>query len=156
MRCPFSSLKTSRVELNQVVCMITYNTDQKITVDQFIQILKKSTLGERRPVDDVQRLQTMLNHADILVTAWDGKKLIGISRAISDFAFCTYVSDLAVDEAYQKKGIGKRLLAETRKKSGGRGTFLLLAAPKAHNYYPHIGFKLSDRCFFLSEETKLL
>ena len=71
--------------------------------------------------------------------------------SISDFSFCTYVSDLAVHLDYQKKGIGKVLLEETRKKSGGRGAFLLLAAPKAKDYYPHIGFELSDRCFFLPE-----
>ncbi len=136
--------------------MITYRNDKKISVEQFIQVLNKSTLGERRPIDDEPRLQTMLDNADILITAWEGEKLIGISRAVSDFSFCTYVSDLAVDQDYQKKGIGKRLLDETRIKSGGRGAFLLLAAPKAHNYYPHIGFKLSDRCYFLSEDTKLL
>ncbi len=98
----------------------------------------------------------MLEKADILITAWDGDKLVGISRAISDFAYCTYVSDLAVHQDYQRTGIGKKLLDETRIKSGNRGTFLLLAAPKAHEYYPKIGFELSTRCYFLPEEKKLI
>lgn len=136
--------------------MITYKNDTKISVEQFIQILQDSTLGERRPINDIDRLKTMLDQADILITAWDNEKLVGISRAISDFSYCTYVSDLAVHQDYQKQGIGKRLLEETRIESGGKGAFLLLAAPKAHDYYPHIGFKLSDRCFFLTEDTKLL
>ena len=141
--------------MNQVIWMITYSSETRISLDQFIQILKDSTLGERRPITDLERMKRMLENADILITAWDDKILVGVSRAVSDFAYCTYVSDLAVHEQYQRLGIGKQLLNETRKKSGGRGTFLLLAAPKAHNYYPHIGFKLSDRCFFLSEDTKL-
>lgn len=136
--------------------MINYSSEQKITVEQFIQILKDSTLGERRPIQDIKRMSTMLEKADILITAWDGDKLVGISRAISDFAYCTYVSDLAVHQQYQRKGIGKKLLDKTRIKSGGRGSFLLLAAPKAHDYYPKIGFTLSNRCYLLPEDKKLI
>ena len=136
--------------------MINYSSERQITAEMFIQILKDSTLAERRPVGDLTRITTMLLNADILITAWDNEKLVGISRAISDFAFCTYVSDLAVHVNYQHKGIGKKLLDETRKKSGGKGAFFLFAAPKAHDYYPHIGFDLSNRCFTLPENRKLL
>lgn len=136
--------------------MIEYRSERKITVEQFIQILIDSTLGERRPLQDIERLTTMLDRADILITAWDGDKLVGISRAISDFSYCTYVSDLAVHQQYQRMGIGKKLLDETRIKSGGKGAFLLLAAPKAHNYYPKIGFDLSTRCYILPEDRKLV
>ena len=135
--------------------MINYCSEQKITVEQFIQILKDSTLAERRPITDIQRITTMLDNADIVITAWDGDKLVGISRAISDFAFCTYVSDLAVHQKYQRMGIGKKLLDETRKKSGEKGVFLLLAAPKAHDYYSRIGFDLSNRCYILPENKTL-
>ena len=86
--------------------MIEYRSERKITVEQFIQILIDSTLGERRPLQDIERLTTMLDRADILITAWDGDKLVGISRAISDFSYCTYVSDLAVHQQYQRMGIG--------------------------------------------------
>ena len=120
--------------------MITYSSDRKITIDQFIQVLIDSTLAERRPIEDIARMTKLLQNATILITCWDGDKLVGISRAISDFAYCTYVSDLAVAVEYQHQGIGKRLLEETRFKAGGKGSFFLFAAPKAHNYYPHIGF----------------
>lgn len=135
--------------------MIIYSADKKISVQEFILILNESTLGERRPVNDIKRMETMLDNASILITAWDNNKLIGVSRAISDLAYCTYVSDLAVHVDYQNQGIGKRLLEETRTKSGGKGAFILLAAPKARDYYPHIGFELSDRCFVLPETKKL-
>lgn len=136
--------------------MVIYSSEKKITTDEFIQILKDSTLAERRPVNDRSRIERMLNNANIVITAWDDEnKLIGISRAISDFAFCTYISDLAVHTAYQKQGIGKKLIEETRKKSGGKGAFFLFAAPKAIDYYSHIGFELSNRCFVLPEDMKL-
>lgn len=136
--------------------MITYSSDRKITIDQFIQVLIDSTLAERRPIEDIARMTKILQNATILITCWDGDKLVGISRAISDFAYCTYVSDLAVAVEYQHQGIGKRLLEETRFKAGGKGSFFLFAAPKAHNYYPHIGFELSNRCFVLPEDKKLV
>lgn len=136
--------------------MIEYSSDKKISVDQFIQILLDSTLAERRPITDKERMSDMLNNASIIITAWDSDKLIGISRAISDFSYCTYVSDLAVAVKYQSQGIGKKLLEETRLKAGNRGSFFLFAAPKAHNYYPHIGFELSNRCFVLPNDKKLI
>jgi len=86
---------------------ISYSTSKQITAGQFIDLLKRSTLAERRPVDDLSRIEKMLKHGNILVTAWIGDTLVGISRALSDFSFCCYLSDLAVDEKYQHQGIGK-------------------------------------------------
>lgn len=95
--------------------MIEYRSDKKITEEEFIDVLKRSTLDRRRPVDDRGRIQAMLDHCNVLLTAWDGDLLVGVSRALSDFSFCCYLSDLAVDRNYQKKGIGKRLIEETHK-----------------------------------------
>ena len=88
---------------------------------------------------DPARLERMLRQADIIVTARDGTRLVGVSRAISDFAYCCYLSDLAVDVAYQRQGIGKRLIDETRKTAGEGATLILVAAPAAETYYPKIG-----------------
>jgi predicted GNAT superfamily acetyltransferase len=89
---------------------ISYRSNLKITVDDFIDLLKRSTLSERRPVDQAQRIKKMLDHGDVLVTAWSGELLVGVSRAVTDFSFCCYLSDLAVDQAYQHKDIGKELV----------------------------------------------
>ena len=88
--------------------MIEYRSDRKITSDEFIDVLKRSTLDRRRPVNDSGRIQQMLDYGNILITAWDNDKLVGVSRALSDFSFCCYLSDLAVDQEYQKQGIGKK------------------------------------------------
>ena len=85
--------------------MINYKTNYPISVEQFIALLNKTTLGARRPLEDEKRVATMLHHADLLVTAWDGKQLVGVARSVTDFAYCCYLSDLAVDEQYQKQGI---------------------------------------------------
>ena len=89
---------------------ILYKNDVKITTDQFVDILKRSELAERRPVDDPKRLTKMIQNADILVTAWDNDLLVGIGRAITDYAYCTYLSDIAVDVSYQRMGIGKKIM----------------------------------------------
>lgn len=103
-----------------------------------IELLRASTLGLRRPVDDRPRMQAMLDHANLVVTAWDGQRLVGIARSLSDFAFCTYLSDLAVHLDYQRRGIGKELMRRTQAE-GGRATVFLFAAPAAVDYYPHVG-----------------
>lgn len=120
---------------------IVYSEERDLSSTEFVKILIASTLAERRPVDDVERLEQMLRHADLIVTARDGTRLVGVARAIMDFSYCCYLSDLAVDVAYQRQGIGKRLIEETRARAGERATLILLSAPAAQTYYPKIGMK---------------
>jgi predicted N-acetyltransferase YhbS len=120
---------------------ITYQLEPDLPAEAFRDLLNASTLGERRPVDDLARLEAMLRNADVVATAREDARLVGVSRAITDFAYCCYLSDLAVDEAYQRQGIGRRLIEETRQAAGGeRVTLLLVAAPAAEAYYPKLGF----------------
>jgi predicted N-acetyltransferase YhbS len=97
----------------------------------------------------------MLRHANLLCTAWDADKLVGVARSVTDFAFCCYLSDLAVDEAYQKRGIGRKLIELTRSRLGPKATVILLAAPKAEAYYPRIGFAPHRSAWVLSADTEL-
>ena len=126
---------------------ISYSLEPDLSVEAFRDILIASKLAERRPVDDLERLDRMLHHADIIITARHGGRLVGVSRAISDFAYCCYLSDLAVDQAYQHRGIGKRLVEETRLRAGDCATLLLVAAPAAETYYPKIGLKRVESCW---------
>ena len=116
---------------------ITYHLDRTVTVGQFRELLIASTLGERRPVDDAGRLAAMLKHASLIVTAWDGDVLVGVSRCLCDFAYANYCSDLAVRASHQKLGIGRELLKRSLEAGGCK--LILLSAPKAVTYYPHIG-----------------
>lgn len=132
---------------------IHYETNRNISADEFIDVLKRSTLAERRPVDSSERIEKMLQHGNILVTAWDGDLLVGVSRALSDFSFCCYLSDLAVDEKYQHQGIGKELIRLTHQVAGvNDSTLLLLAAPKAVDYYPKIGMEQFPACFVIKRK----
>ncbi|HEY2514453.1 MAG TPA: GNAT family N-acetyltransferase [Polyangiaceae bacterium] len=119
--------------------MITYRVGNDLDLDAVIDVYRDSTLGERRPVDDREAMGRMLAGANLVVSAWDGERMIGVSRSLSDFTFCTYLSDLAVRLAYQRKGIGKELMRRTQKE-GKSATVFLFAAPAAEPYYPHVGF----------------
>lgn len=130
--------------------MIEYRSERDLTPDEFIDVLVRSTLAERRPVDDGRAIERMLAHADLIVTARDTDatgRLVGISRALTDFAFCTYLSDLAVDVAYQGRGIGRELIRRTHEAAGLDTTLILLSAPKAQTYYPHIGMTKHESCW---------
>ena len=127
--------------------MIDYQLEPQLSVEEFIDVLVRSTLGERRPVDDRERIESMLRNADLIVTARLNGRLVGVSRAITDFAFCTYLSDLAVDESCQKQGIGRKLIERTHEAAGLMTRLILIAAPKAKSYYPHIGMVPHDSCW---------
>lgn len=126
-----------------------YAVEPDLNPVEFIDVLKRSTLAERRPVDDPQRIARMLANADLIVTARVDGLLVGISRAVTDFSYCTYLSDLAVDAAFQGRGIGRELIARTHREAGLQTTLILVAAPKARTYYPHIGMKPHDSCWII-------
>ena len=133
---------------------IVYKVENYLDPDEFIEVLNKSTLGERRPVNDFNRIKKMCENANLIVTARLNGKLIGVARSITDFAYCNYLSDLAVDKDYQKKGIGKRLIEETKMKTP-LAKLILLSAPAAIDYYPKIGMKKHEHCFILDDMNEL-
>ncbi len=124
---------------------LSYRITTPITAQLVADLFRAS--GIRRPVDDLPRIQRMLDHANLIITAWDGEKLVGIARALTDFSFCCYLSDLAVDKTYQRQGIGKELVRRVQQAIGEESMLLLLAAPEAKEYYPHIGFQKVDRAW---------
>ncbi|MDP2413143.1 GNAT family N-acetyltransferase [Daejeonella sp.] len=134
--------------------MINYQQEENLSVDEFKSVLLNSTLGERRPIGEPERLSEMLKHGNLIITARDNGKLVGIARSLTDFVFCTYLSDLAVDKKYQKMGIGKELVRQT-KITTPRAKLILLSAPKAVNYYPKIGMTKWDQCFILDNINDL-
>lgn len=133
---------------------IIYKVESSLDPSEFIDVLNRSSLGERRPVDDLSRIKKMCENANLIVTARLDGKLIGIARSITDFSYCIYLSDLAVLKVYQKKGIGKKLIEET-KKMAPHAKLILLSAPAAIDYYPKIGMKKHDYCFILDDVNEL-
>ena len=134
--------------------MITYRTGNDLDLDAVIELYRASTLGERRPVDDRERMRQMLANANLVVTAWDGGLLVGIARSVSDFSYCTYLSDLAVRQSHQRQGIGRELIRRTREHSG-QATVILLAAPKAVDYYPRVGFTRHPQAWLLPPDVAI-
>jgi predicted N-acetyltransferase YhbS len=133
---------------------VTYQLEPDLSPDDFIDVLMRSTLAERRPVHDSGTIRAMLKNADLIVAARMGAQLVGIARAITDFAYCTYLSDLAVDEKHQGRGIGRELIRRTHESAGLHTTLVLLAAPKAMTYYPHIGMTKHESCWIVPQRPR--
>jgi ribosomal protein S18 acetylase RimI-like enzyme len=119
--------------------MIEYKITPDLDVDLAHELYVASTLGERRPIGDRKRFETMMRSGNLIITAWEDELLVGISRSITDWVWFTYLSDLAVRVSHQKQGIGKELMRRTQA-AAPQANVLLLAAPKAANYYGHVGF----------------
>ena len=128
--------------------MITYRTGNDIDVDQMIDLYVDSTLGQRRPVEDRERMERMLGEANLVITAWDDTVLVGISRSVTDWVYCTYLSDLAVRVDHQGHGIGRELVRRTREATP-QASVILLAAPRAVDYYPKIGMTRHESAWVL-------
>jgi len=130
---------------------IAYTNEDSLDAEEFIDVLKRSGLAERRPVDEPDRIRIMVDNADLVVCAWDETgRLVGVARSVTDFAYCCYLSDLAVDQNFQRAGIGRELLARTKEASGGdKISMLLLSAPDGMDYYPRIGLEKFENCFGL-------
>jgi GNAT superfamily N-acetyltransferase len=119
---------------------LIFSTEDAPAVEEFVDVLRRSTLGERRPLHDAACMEAMVQHANLWATCRLDGRLIGVARSLTDFSYCCYLADLAVDQAFARRGIGKRLIEETRARLGPQAKIILLAAPKAVDYYPHIGF----------------
>lgn len=131
-----------------------YALEPDLSAAEFIDVLNRSTLAERRPVDDPDRIASMLANADLIVTARVDGKLVGVARSVSDVVYCTYLSDLAVDQAFQHQGIGKELIRRTKRETPD-AKLILLSAPKAVDYYPKIGMTRHEQCFMLDDVNEL-
>lgn len=129
---------------------ITYTEGNNLDLDQVIELYRASTLGERRPIHNREIMQGMIEKASLIITAWDGSKLIGISRTLTDFCNVAYLADLAVHLDYQRKGIGKELINQTRDALNPTCLLVLLSAPDANGFYPKVGFDHHPRAWTLS------
>lgn len=128
--------------------VITYKETKDVRAEQVAVVFARS--GIKRPHEDLARIERMIEHCDLLITAWDDQQMVGVARALTDYSYCCYLSDLAVDQAYQRSGIGKQLVARVREAIGEECSLLLISAPGAVDYYPKLGFEKSDKAYLIS------
>ncbi|WP_282935553.1 GNAT family N-acetyltransferase [Paenibacillus sp. RC67] len=130
---------------------LNYQSDRACSSEEVAELFRAS--GIRRPVDDLERIQRMIDHADEIMTVRNGDKLIGILRAVTDYSYCCYISDLAVDRDYQGLGIGRELIAMLKRKLGvDEIQYVLTSAPKAVGFYEKIGFERADKAFVIKRK----
>lgn len=129
--------------------MIEYRVGNDLDLDEVIELYRASTLGERRPIGERERFTEMVKNANLVITAWEGDLLVGISRSLTDFSYITYLADLAVRVSHQKKGIGRELIRQTQIHGGPKTNVVLLAAPAAEQYYPRVGFMHMPQAWML-------
>ena len=134
---------------------IEYKINVPVSPDQFINLLQASGLGERRPVDDRVCMQGMVENSNLMVSAWNGDRLVGIARSMTDFHYACYLSDLAVDRQFQGEGIGRRLQIITQEQLGPKCKLILVAAPATNAYYQRLGFSNNPRCWVLERQQKI-
>ncbi len=129
---------------------IHYSTEKRPTAEQIIELYDDS--GLPRPTQDKERIRTMYENSNLIVTAWDNELLVGVARSLTDWAWACYLSDLAVRDSYKKEGIGRRLISLTKETVGGQSMLLLLSVPSAMDYYPKVGFEKQNSSFIMRRD----
>lgn len=130
--------------------MIDYRLNQALETDEISRLFEAS--GIIRPTQDSARIAKMFAHANLIISAWHEQRLVGISRALTDYSYCCYLSDLAVDAHYQKQGIGHELIRRTQAAIGEEVSLILMAAPSAMAYYPKLGFTRADNAYVIRRQ----
>lgn len=130
--------------------MISYLETKQVSSTDVATVFKNS--GIKRPYEDLERIERMINNADVLITAWDEGKMVGVARAITDFSYCCYLSDLAIDNEYQKQGIGKELVSRVQRIIGDECSLVLISSPIAKEYYPRLGFSENDKAYTIARK----
>lgn len=129
---------------------VVYKVGIVPTAEEAIDLYTNS--GLPRPVQDAERIQKMYEHSNLIVTAWDNRLLVGVSRCITDWVWSCYLADLSVREEYKYKGIGKELINQTRIALGDESMLLLLSVPQAMEYYPKVGFVKQESSFIINRK----
>src|SRR5690242_20357190 len=130
-----------------MIGIISYVEAADVSARQLAELFRSS--GIRRPVDDLSRLEKMLEHANLVIGAYAGGRLVGIARALTDFSYCCYLSDLAVAKDYQRRGIGRELVDLVKRRVGDQSMLLLLSSPDAMDYYPGIGLEAAKNAWII-------
>jgi N-acetylglutamate synthase-like GNAT family acetyltransferase len=130
-----------------ISAQIRYRSDVVPTAQQIVELYNDA--GLPRPTHDAKRIKAMFENSDLIITAWDEDKLVGVSRIITDWVWCSYLADLAVSPSYKRSGIGKKLVELSREKVGKQSMLLLLSVPTAMDYYPKVGFVRENRAFII-------
>jgi ribosomal protein S18 acetylase RimI-like enzyme len=127
--------------------MIEYRHNSHLEATDVAAVFDAS--GIRRPTNDLARIERMFANANLVLSAWHEGKLVGVCRALTNFSYCCYLSDLAVDKAYQNRGIGQQLIANVRSAIGEEVALILVSAPEAIAYYPKAGFEKIENGFII-------
>lgn len=146
----FSKLQFINQFIKIIALEISYKFDVIPTAEQVIELYENA--GLPRPTNDKERIHKMYQHSNLIVTAWAGDLLVGVSRCITDWVWSCYLADLAVRSEYKKSGIGKQLIELTKEKLGEQSMILLLSVPTAMEYYPKVGFSKEDRSFMIARK----
>jgi GNAT superfamily N-acetyltransferase len=126
---------------------IEYRHNFPLDPTEVVRVFEAS--GITRPTKDLPRIARMFAAPSLVISAWHEDRLVGVSRSLTDYAYCCYLSDLAVDKALQGHGIGKELIRRTQAVIGQEVSLILLSAPGAMSYYPSVGFQQAENAFVI-------
>ena len=129
---------------------MAFKVSEPLLPEQLAEVFRLS--GLKRPYNDLERMGKMLDQADVLISCWDGDRVVGVARAITDYCYCCYLSDLAVVKEYQKRNIGKDLVQLLQETLGDQVAIVLLSSEEALAFYPQIGFEQANNAFRIARK----
>ena len=122
--------------------------EERVTASEYIDFLKRTDLGSQYPKERFEsRIEKLVKNVSISLTARNEEGLlVGALFGVTDFAYWLYVTDLGVDRAYERQGIGSRLMKMAHEVAGGEKDIAvyLIANENAVPFYEKLGMEKAD------------
>ena len=122
--------------------------EERLTAEEYTDFLKRTDLGSQYPKERFdERIARLVQTVSISLTARNEQDtIVGVLFALTDYAYWLYVTDLGVDRAYTKQGIGRALMKTAHEIAGGEKDIAvyLIANENAVPFYEKLGMKKAD------------
>ena len=123
--------------------MITFVEQKDFDASHLVRLYDQAHWAVGRTVEDARR---MLANTDLAVSAWDGHRLVGFGRVLTDYVYRASIWDVIVDKEYQGQDIGTQIIERLLRHPDLRHVELFwLCTRDKQAFYEKLGFSSKEQ-----------
>ena len=121
---------------------VTFSEKKSLQAEQLLTLFQQAPWAKGRTLTDARE---MLRHTDVALCAWDGDRLVGFGRVLTDFVYRATIWDVIVDEGYQKQGIGTEIIQRILHHPRLKKVELFWLCTRRPGFYEKLGFSSKEQ-----------
>lgn len=135
----------------QLKPVVTYSHGPPPEPAQLLRLFHQAPWAKHRSLGDAR---AMLHNTDVTLSAWDGERLVGFGRVLTDFVYRATIWDVIVDKAYQRQGIGKEIVTRILNHPRLNRVELFWLCTRRPGFYEKLGFTSKEQTGMVWSRTK--